>query len=268
MKKSHVKIIAAAALACLCACTKKGIAVIDFRGKDRKEVEVWAVQNNVDPARIVYKYEVSEEAEPDHVLSQSVAKGYYLNEGMTLEILLAETAPVKEVVLEDFSGKPGSDALRWLASQGFDQIDILFEDDDSLPEGSFISMTPSPGTSLGIDQSVTVRISSRSEDMTVELPDFTGKTREEIEKWGNDNNLQILVYEKPSSTVEKGYFIRSSYPAGTVLKEKTIVFVYISAGKRSSPGPIPAITPSPMPTSSAIPVPSPIPVPAEPASKP
>ena len=81
---------------------------------------------------------------------------------------------------------------------------------------------------------------SRAVESTCMMPDFNGKTKNDVYKWLNKISNEIYVrYEYIESDEEEGTIINQTVAAGTpvsnILDENLLVVIYISKGKSQRP---------------------------------
>ncbi len=76
----------------------------------------------------------------------------------------------------------------------------------------------------------------KSKDIEVTVADFSAMSREEVQKWFDDNNIKGKISDEYSSTVAKGNFISQSVAANTVVHEKDKITVIYSLGKAPTMG--------------------------------
>lgn len=76
----------------------------------------------------------------------------------------------------------------------------------------------------------------KSNDIEITVADFSTMSREEVQKWFDDNNIKGKISDEYSSTVAKGSFINQSVVANTVVHEKDKITVTYSLGKAPTMG--------------------------------
>ncbi len=160
------------------------------------------------------------------LLAATCAAGfYYLNTLKTQENTSA--------VLEDFKGKKREDVLSWISENGFDEQQVSFAYAfDEAEEDLIISQSIAKGESFTKNDVLEITLSSGPDpEEMIELPDFTGKSTDDITKWFEDNNLTNFSFSfTKTEDVEADHFVAMEPEAGTSVKRSDKVTVTISSG--------------------------------------
>ncbi|OZG63392.1 serine/threonine protein kinase [Bifidobacterium lemurum] len=140
------------------------------------------------------------------------------------------TATIPEDILDPTSesGKAPLDALQ---AAGFTNITHDESQDvysENLPEGTAVSVSPDPGTTLNHNDEVSVVLSKGP--MPVSMPDILGRSQDEATTALSDLKLNANFTEEYSDTVEAGDVISASVDAGTQLHWGDTVDVVVSKG--------------------------------------
>ena len=218
-----------------------------------------------------------------------------IEENKTLDITFSNNEKVdclKDVnnevcVVPNFTGYTQKEIQEWLDSIS-NTIELSYKTTNSdLKSGTIISQSAKPGTSLNqlIDSNtpLTITFAKNEEDTRVDclkdvnntkciLPDFSGMTKEDVEKWLDSISNSIPVsYENVTSNTSKGKITEQSIQSGTTVKDilegnKQLV-ISISKGQSTTPTPTTSPKPTATPASTSEPTPTPTETP-EPTTSP
>ena len=84
----------------------KKVEVPNFIGKEKKDVEAWALENKIASKQLAYNYSFDENSEEDTVLSQSLEANSVLKKNDVLTIGLSSGPdPDLTVAFPDFTGQ-------------------------------------------------------------------------------------------------------------------------------------------------------------------
>lgn len=203
----------------------------DFTGKSQKDVETWVSENQIPSDLVIYTYVYNDEIAKGNVISQSVRAGSGISKNNLVTIRISEgTDPDRKVTIPDFSGKSLDEIKKWFTDNGFANVTYNTEIHDDLKEDTFVSVNPSAGTAVHINDPVTVITSVKSSDSSgsVTVPDFTGYTYDQIIAWAEENSIYIQVLHEDSDTVASGTFIHADVPAGTSVDPGSTITVTLA----------------------------------------
>ena len=131
----------------------------------------------------------------------------------------------------DTSSANGKSPLKTLKHAGFTNIKHDTDKDEyslTAPEGTALSITPEPGTTLKHNAKVTVSLSKGP--MPVTMPDIAGRAKDEASRALDDLKLKATFTEEFSDTVAAGEVISTSVPKDTQLHWGDAVEVTVSKG--------------------------------------
>ncbi|MGC6769990.1 PASTA domain-containing protein [Enterococcus sp. LJL51] len=210
------------------------VKVPDFTGKELAEVRTWSTENDVKlKVEQIYDFE----AETNTIISQSKKTGK-IKKGteLTVDASLGPD-PEEGLPLPDFGTMNRTEVSDWILQNKADNLSVIEEYSASKASGEFIKLEM-------VSKDVTAETYKRKDkakvyyskgpevyEKTIEVPDFTGKTKEEVEEWTKKNELTIEVSENDSDTVDAGKVISQKEAKGTKLAKKDKFPVVISAGK-------------------------------------
>lgn len=171
-------------------------------------------------------FEENANVTPGVVFDQVPKEGEVVGKESTVRITIATDA--KTVLLIDVTDFPEDEATRRLNEIGL-SVDYKRESSDIIPEGTVISMLPTPGQQVTEDTLVTLVISLGPAE--VEVPDVRGKTVPEathILGLAKLPNPQIVL--EASNDVEKGLVIRTDPEAGVAVPVSRTILLIVSDG--------------------------------------
>lgn len=215
----------------LTSVSNNGVTVANFVGKDKKTVETWAKKNDVSDKQISYAYAYDDEKDKDIVLKQSIKAGNTLQSDETLKVTVSRGAdPQKEFELPDFTGKEEKEVRKWFQDNKFTNVTYQYEDSSEVESGKFISLDHETGTKVKRSDAITVLICTPLEGNEVEIPDFTGYTKADLDNWAAENSINISYIERASDTTEAGTVLSISVNKGDRLNAGDTITVEISTG--------------------------------------
>lgn len=200
------------------------VKVEDFVDKPVSDARTWAKENDVE---IELTQEYSMEHDANKIISQSVSAGDKIRKGKTLQLTSSLGPDPEEVIpLPDFSVMSQEEARNWIDENKAENLQMVTEYSDDLEEGEFIKLTIKdseidPSEYMRKD-SAAVYYSKGKEvfEKNITIPNFTGATKEEVEKWAEANEIDMTYEEADSDSVEAGIIIsQSEDPEEKLLKE-------------------------------------------------
>lgn len=135
---------------------------------------------------------------------------------------------IEYVKVPDLAGKEGEKAGILLKEAKLKIAESSEEYSDEVEKGKIIATAPEAGTSLRHHSGVKVIVSKGKEPVT--LPDFAGKSEEEVAKTLSDLKLKMDKTTEFSDSVPRGQIIGQEPAAGTTLYHGDQVKVRVSQG--------------------------------------
>ena len=135
---------------------------------------------------------------------------------------------IEYVKVPDLAGKEGDKAGILLKEAKLKIAESSEEYSDEVEKGKIIATAPEAGTSLRHHSGVKVIVSKGKEPVT--LPDFAGKSEEEVAKTLSDLKLKMDKTTEFSDSVPRGQIIGQEPAAGTTLYHGDQVKVRVSQG--------------------------------------
>lgn len=203
----------------------ENVAVIDFTGYTRTQIEEWCDEHNITPE---FTYEINDEIEMDVVIRWSPEAPAEVKSGDTVSFVLSQgQEELEEIEVQNLVGKTLTEAKVLGQSEGF-SVSVSSETySETVDAGKIISQNPSSGT-IPKGSTISVVVSLGAPEETV--PDVTGKLQEEATAELENEGFTVSVDSQYSSTVQKGYVISQDPAGGTAAKDGSTVTIVVSAG--------------------------------------
>lgn len=211
------------------------VTMPDFTGKPVTEARAWGVKHSVDFA---LEQEFSLDQDVNQVISQAVKPGKSVKKGSTVNLVVSLGADPDEVLaLPDFSKMTTAQAEKWIADHKAENLILKREFDETVAADRFIRLdiTSSGMTSQDYKRGnkATLYYSRGQEKLekNIEIPDFAGKTKVEVESWAKKNDLKVTYTDQANETTPVGNVLSQSLKPGDKISKKDAFEVFISAGK-------------------------------------
>lgn len=193
----------------------------------RDELEKFFTDNGF--TDVSYEYELSD-LPKDVVIRTNVFGKVKKNDLILVTVSAGNDKDSVVVSVPDFTKFSLIEAQSWGKSNS---INIKYETQlsETITRGKIISQSIEKGVELKSGDSITLIV---SDGKGVKIPDFTGKTKEEITAWVNENKMENVKYLLVNSnTVQENYFIESKPKKDTEVSVDYQVLITISLGKKS-----------------------------------
>ena len=157
--------------------------------------------------------EPSDDVEVGHVCRQSPNAGTSAKAGDTITYYLS-SGP-NEVEVPNVSGYSENNAKSALKSAGFTDINVVYDNSDTVTSGLVVRTDPSAGTKTAANQTITVTVSTGPSDKRIDVPYVVGESysdaRYELASAGFNVTLAdgcsangTVTYQSVTSKAEKG----------------------------------------------------------------
>ena len=180
------------------------------------------------------KSDYSDEYEEGYVMAQNPKAGDMVKRGRTVTLTVSKGAEEKE--MPRLENETETNAMKTLEALNLGlKIVVKDENNSDVKQGSVVRTEPDAGEKLQKGQEVILYISLGQNNM----PDLKNDTRSNAETRlrALDIGLSIIFLEEESDNVEEGRVTRTDPAAGSQLKAKDTVTVYISTGDGKVPVP-------------------------------
>lgn len=203
-------------------------AVPDFVGKNYSEVIDYFSDPKFKKVELNKKVEYKEDVDEDIVISQK-----YERRDLKDQMFFTVSGgfdPDEEISLPNFKIMERDEIEKFLEENHITKYEFKEMVFQSKKPGSLVSYTPEKETLKRNERITFVFAKKLSKEGNMFLPSFEGMSKEQIEKWGQDNDIQIEIKEEVSEDVEKGHLIKQSPTADTEVEPKSKVTVVLSKG--------------------------------------
>ncbi len=165
------------------------------------------------------------------ILSQEPAPESKIKMSDEVIIKVKVSAGGKKITLGDYTNDDYRDAELELQNKGL-KVQVERKHSDDIPKDAVMGQNPVSGAMVSKNSTVILYVSNGPEDEegSVELADYTGKTRAAAERALDALGLEAAIVERYSKTVAKGSVISQSPIAGVLVKEGKTVTLYVSKG--------------------------------------
>ena len=206
------------------------IEVPDFEGQERSTATQWALTNRIGTTE---SEEYSLEIDSGRIISQSIEPGTMIRGGANIHLVISQGADQNEqIVLPDFENMTGAEIRQWRLDNAANNINVREEFSDTVENGGFISREFANANVTDDNfrrrDGMTILISRGVE--TFRMPNFATSDREAVEKWADDNELNINLLFESSSEVDAGDVISQTPEARAEFQRGESITVVISAG--------------------------------------
>jgi len=185
--------------------------------------------NNNAFTNIEYKY-VDSELPIDTIIEINKTGEVRIDENIIVTIsngLPKNTGDV--VIIPDFSNYTYKQIQNW-GTQNSIKVSFDTNVSDTIARNKVISQSIKSGTEVKKNSSIKIVI---SDGKGIVIPDFTNKTKEDVEKWKIDNGIETITYtEEFSNTKEAGIVLSNKPKTGVTISVDYPVSVVISKGKK------------------------------------
>lgn len=153
--------------------------------------------------------------------SETIKTGYVISAKPTAEHKVAKNAKVslvistgqKKIKMGNYVGDRYTQVAKRLRQKGITVKKVSVSSDD-VDSGRIMSQSIKAGRRVKTyNTSVTFKVSAGKTQIS--MPDFTDKTASEVQKFADDNDLQLSTSEQTSTTVDEGHVISQTPTAGT-----------------------------------------------------
>ncbi|WP_096186033.1 PASTA domain-containing protein [Evansella halocellulosilytica] len=207
----------------------------DFVGEAVSDARAWASEHNIE---MELTHEHTMEYDSNQIMSQSVPAGENVRKGGTITFVSSTGPDPDEVIsLPDFEEMSQHEAATWIADYKAENLQLVPEYSDDIDEGEFIRFEIRDSS---IDESEYRRRDnaivyySRGEEVfekDIEVPDFTGQPKSEVEQWAESNEIEISYEEEDSNNIEADMIISQSVSPEEKVAKRDTMEVTVSLGE-------------------------------------
>ncbi|TLG73860.1 PASTA domain-containing protein [Culicoidibacter larvae] len=213
------------------------VQVKNFVGTPVSELKTWALKNNIEvETEMVFSIEQDE----NMIVSQDIPEGSNIQKGSVIKVQVSKGAdPDERIALPDFSKMNTTQVKAWVDSNKAENVKIVEQFDENVPKGTYLKMEFK-------DKNITAATYTRADGLSIymskgkevfekniEVPDFTNKSKAEVEAWAKTNMIEMTYDEASSDTVPAEMIVSQSIKAGEKVAKKDKMTVVVSVGKAS-----------------------------------
>lgn len=211
------------------------VTVKDFVGTSVSDAKTWGLKNKIE---FDITYEFITEYDNDIVSSQDIRPQEKIQKGSIIYIVVSKGAdPEEKIELPDFSQMTTEQVRTWIQTNKTQSVTIVQEYNETVEANKFIRMEYRDenieATNFKRKDGLTVYMSKGVEEAAnnIDVPDFTGKTKMEVDTWAGTNDIKITYVDKGSEKVPEQCVISQSIKAGEKVAKKAEMTIDISIGK-------------------------------------
>ncbi len=199
------------------------VKLIDFSSLTTEQIQKWFANEKFQHVSVEYVYDDKVPA-GEYVGTNLTGDTARRNQPVVIKISAGPRQTQEMVDMDNMIGWQKKDVEYW-ANMNTITVDYVMQRSASVPYGYVISQNPQGKTSIAKGSRVTVVISIGADVTAIDL---TKMSRADIEKWGNDNGVQISWIQcwnsLPSGT------IYANQPNTGTIRMGDIMRVYTSVG--------------------------------------
>ena len=207
----------------------------DFKGKELAEARTWATENKV-TLKIDQKYDLKNEA--NRIISQQVASGKNIKKGSNLEVKASlGPDPEEKLVLPDFMTMSKKEAEKWVKENQTTNLSLIDQYSETEENGKalrfeIVNKDVSKENYKRKDKA-NVYYSKGKEtfEKNISVPDFSKKTKADVENWAKTNEIDVTYEEDSSAEISLDGIISQSIPKDQKIAKKESMSVKVSLGK-------------------------------------
>lgn len=211
----------------------KGSVVPDMSTWNEGEVYHWASTNK---ATILKVEAFSLDKEIGSVVSQEIPSGAKLKRNGTLKVTFSKGPDPDELIeFPDIKSLDLTQINQWITTNKLTGISIKKEYSSVFAQDSVINYEIVDGQESNFlrKSRVKVFVSLGSEGLTdtISVPDFSGKPKADVAKWGKTNKITLTFIEDYNEFLEYGNVSSQSIEANTKMKRADTLEVTLSLGR-------------------------------------
>lgn len=201
------------------------VTLPDFKDMTEEEIEKFVETNKL--LDVTYEYAVDEKIEKGKFIKVNVTDTVIKRSTMLVfTISQGKDGTGEQIIVPDFSDYTKAKITNWAKANKV-TINWKEEASDKIAKDKVISQDPKAGETIKTGDKITVTMSLGK---TVTMKSLAKMSKDEANKWLNDNGLVGEFSEAYSGSIEYGYVISNAPEKGDV-KQGSTVKVKISLGK-------------------------------------
>lgn len=211
------------------------IKVPNFIGKNMTDVQVWASENRV-KTKIKQSYNKKKDA--NTILSQEQKVGSRVKKGGVLNVTNSLGAdPEEKIPLPDFMKMNKQQTEQWIKENKAENLSLIEEYSETIEKNQPIrseianaEVTPDNYKRKNAGK-VYYSKGKQTYQRDIKVPDFQRKSRNEVETWAKNNEIDMTFEEKTSNEIPAESIIEQSISKDEKISKKEKMTVTVSLGK-------------------------------------
>ncbi|MBV7389254.1 eukaryotic-like serine/threonine-protein kinase [Enterococcus sp. AZ103] len=207
----------------------------DFTDKSLSDARLWATKNKL---KVSTKQEFSLKKEANVVMSQSNQAGRRVKKGTTIRLNISKGPnPNQQLELPDFSKLSKPLAEKWIEENKATNLSLIEEYSDTAEKGKFlkfeIANSDVSEKKYRRKDAAKVFYSKGKETYKkdISVPNFVRQTRNEVETWAKNNEINMTYEETTSNDLPVDSVISQSLAKDEKIAKKDEMTVVVSLGK-------------------------------------
>lgn len=202
----------------------KKITMPDLVRKTQNEAYSALEPLGISSKNVTIKYEFSKDIEQDKVIRTQPPAGDIINKKTPIVIYLSQGPEGKK--LDNYVGKIASDVKTQLENDGY-VVTLEYVENDAKAD-TIIAQSPGNGSLVKPGDTITLTVSSGQKKVVV--PNFTNKTKDEVDAWSKANQISITYETTCNNTVEAYHVISQSVAYDTEINKGDQISISLSTG--------------------------------------
>lgn len=211
------------------------IVMPDFIGQTNSDVEAWVKQQKIERTGINIKPVYDFDSDEGTILTQSIPDGKKVKKDVKIDFTVSLGAdPDEKIKVPDLASMDKEEIQNWIKNNKLTKTKIMTAYHETIPENEVIDFVYTGTDEDNFTRGSTLKINvskgpAPAGEIVVE--EFEKKLYDSLEAWAKTKKIKIEKRESFSDTVDEGYIISQSVPAGRNMKEGDTLTVVVSKGK-------------------------------------
>ncbi len=203
---------------------KEQLTMADLTDKTQTEAINVLVNQGLSKDNITIEKETNDKVKSGNVISTEPSSGEEINKDTN--VVLTISSGKEPILLKNYVGKNISEVQSSLEDEGL--IVTLFYEDSDKEAGTILEQKIEAGEKVQVGSTIEFVVSKENKE--VNLDNFLGLSEEEVQKWIDDNKLNVSKEYACSDKYEEGKIFYQEPSYNTKLKEGDIVTIKVSNG--------------------------------------
>ncbi len=211
------------------------VKVLNFVDKNVSEAKTWGLKNKIE---LDLQYIFNTQVFSDIVISQDKEQNTSIQKGDILTLTISKGAdPDEIIVLPDFSVMTTSQIRSWIEENKVFNTSVIQEYSDSVEVNKFIKKefrdTAVEENNFKRKEYLSIYVSRGKEvaQKNITVPDFSNKSKTEVDTWANTNDINVVYTDVTSNTIMEGFIVSQDIPKDEYISSKDTIKLKVSIGK-------------------------------------